>query len=147
MSVSQRGSGACALSLAPVIAGAPISSIMSTAKPTAKPTANPDSDTNAKEQLGGAIRSIKQCLGSNTDLLSASCKTAINLLAAKAAAEKAELDAAAGTTARRQLQVVAVDLSPLVEAADTLDPAAPPNSARGLGAPLALALIVLTLNR
>ena len=105
----------------------------------------PDSDANAKGQLGGAIRSIKQCFGNNTDLLSASCTTAINALAAKAAAEKAELDAAAGTTGRRQLATV--DLSPLAEAADTLDPALQLNSARGLAAPLALALAVLALNR
>jgi len=103
----------------------------------------PDTDKEAKGQLGGAIRSIRNCFFNNTADLSKGCTDAIKLLAAKATAEKAALAAVSGaTTGRRQLQV---DLSPLDEAADTLDPQG--GSASGLGAPLALALAVLALNR
>jgi hypothetical protein len=104
-----------------------------------------DSDVNAKAQLGGAIRSIRQCFANNTDSLSTSCTDAINALAAKAANEKAALDGVVGAAGRRQL--AAIDLAPLTEAAETFDPATPPNSASGLAAPLALVLAVLALNR
>ncbi len=109
----------------------------------------PDTDTESKGQLGGAIRSIRNCFSNNTDALSTSCKAAMTALDAKHAAEKAALDAAAAaaaTAGRRQLE--GVSYTALQEAAEQLDPPSGGlSSASGLGAPLALALAVLALNR
>jgi hypothetical protein len=112
----------------------------------------PDTDTESKGQLGGAIRSIRNCFSNNTEVLTPSCKAAMTALDAKHAAEKDALDAAAAAAAaapagRRQLQGT-VSFTALQEAAEQLDPASGGlSSASGLGAPLALALAVLALNR
>jgi hypothetical protein len=109
----------------------------------------PDSDVGAKGELGGAIRSIKNCFGNNT--VSDTCTSAILRLSQLSTIENLELERiskANQAVGRRQLQLLTSDdLKVLSDAADELDPPASPGSASGLGAPLALALAVLALNR
>jgi hypothetical protein len=108
----------------------------------------PDSDVGSKGELGGAIRSIKNCFGNNT--VSQRCTSAINVLSRVSIFENGELEVLSKqnqAVGRRQLQLSSDELKVLSDAADELDPPAAPASASGLGAPLALALAVLALNR